>query len=208
MLSSVKNLFTKKQSKSPLFNVDKKTWEIEYINHQWDYLDSTPAERSRSAIIGMYCQLFSPNGKMLDIGCGFGTLFDFLNAQQKKKYLGIDISQQAINKAKNRKANFKNVDFNELITKNIYDIIVFNEVLFYMDEMNAFKKAINLLSKNGVIIVSQWKMKNYANDQRMWKISKNFFTSVDSIEISGKVKNSQLVAWRIDVLKVKNGYKQ
>jgi len=33
-----------------------------------------------------------PNGTVLDVGSGEGTLADFLPDHQKQKYLGIDIS--------------------------------------------------------------------------------------------------------------------
>jgi len=75
----------------PQLNITKNKWEKEFSAGKWDYLDSTPSERARSAIIGMYCQHFFPKGKILDVGCGLGTTTDFLIGSQKKQYLGVDI---------------------------------------------------------------------------------------------------------------------
>lgn len=40
--------------------MDRSEWEKEFLSGRWDYLDVMPAERARSAIIGMYCRHFSP----------------------------------------------------------------------------------------------------------------------------------------------------
>jgi 2-polyprenyl-6-hydroxyphenyl methylase/3-demethylubiquinone-9 3-methyltransferase len=185
------------------YKINRPTWEAEFSTGFWDYLDSSLRERARSAIIGMYCQHFSKGENILDVGCGLGTLTDFLNVSQKKKYLGIDISEKAIKKAKEyKKASFKNVEFDEFKTTKKFNIIVFGEVLYSMDEVKTFNKVLNLLSKDGKIIISQWKMKNGIRDKIIWKTSKKFFTLVDAIEMVGTEKGQQ-ITWRIEVLKRK-----
>lgn len=186
----------------PQLNIPKTQWEKEFASGRWDYLDSTPAERARSAVIGMYCQYFFPTGKILDVGCGLGTTTDFLNQVQKEKYLGLDISEEAMKKMQKNEVEFLNADFNNFKSKDKYDVIIFNEVLYYLDEVKALEKAKNLLSKNGKIIVSLYQMKNKQYDQKIWKIVKKLLKSVEAIEISGKVKK-QLVTWRIEVLEKK-----
>jgi len=77
--------------------VESDEWNKEFSSGRWSCLDENPAERARHAVIGMYCRKYFPSGNILDVGCGVGTLVDFLSDKQKKKYIGIDISSEAIN---------------------------------------------------------------------------------------------------------------
>ena len=100
-----------KMKNKPQLKVSKNKWEKEFSSGKWDFLDIVPGEKARNAIIGMYCRHFYPNGSILDVGCGLGTVVDFLSRAQKNKYLGIDISNKAIEKANYKKANFKILTF-------------------------------------------------------------------------------------------------
>jgi len=183
--------------------VDKEKWNKEFSKGRWSCLDSNPKERARHAVIGMYCQYFSPKGKILDVGCGEGTLTDFLSETQKKKYIGIDISSEAIKIAnKKRKLNFQRVQAEQFKTKNEFDIIVFNEALYYLDDIEILKKYSEFLKDKGIIIISLYRMKNKRYDKQIKKNSKKFFGTIDVVEISGRIKN-QNVIWRVEVLEKK-----
>jgi 2-polyprenyl-6-hydroxyphenyl methylase/3-demethylubiquinone-9 3-methyltransferase len=186
----------------PQLNVSKNKWEKEFSAGRWDYLDSAPAERARSAIIGMLCRYYYPKGKILDVGCGLGTAVDFLNTDQKEKYLGLDVSEEAIKRAGKKKMKFQVADFENFKSPKKFDVIIFNEVLYYMDENFAFYQALNILTKNGIIIVSLYQMKNKRYDKKIWKAGRKFFKTAEVIEVSSKVKK-QHVTWRVGVLKKK-----
>ena len=186
----------------PQLNIKKSKWEKEFKAGHWDCLNNDPKERARSAVIGMYCQSFYPEGRILDVGCGLGTTVDFLNTEQRQKYLGIDVSLEAIKKARNKKVHFQNIDFIEFKTRNKFDIIIFNEVLYCMDEAEAFELALKFLTKNGKIIVSLYRMNNKSYDRQIWRTSRKYFKSVDAVEIVGVVKR-QRVTWRVGVLEKK-----
>jgi 2-polyprenyl-6-hydroxyphenyl methylase/3-demethylubiquinone-9 3-methyltransferase len=183
----------------------KEKWEKEFYLGYWDYLDLAPTERARSAIIGMFCQHFFPAGKILDVGCGLGTASDFLNSIQKRKYLGLDISEEALKKARKKNVNFQNIDFADFDSKIKFNIIIFNEVLYYMDADDAFKHALNILEEDGKIIVSMFRMKNKMLFQKIWTASRKYFKLVDKIEISGVIKRQPLI-WRIEVMRKKFFY--
>lgn len=186
---------------NPQIGVSKKRWEREFALGSWDYLDSSPIERARHAIIGMQCQLFKPSGAILDVGCGEGTLVDFLNDAQKNKYDGIDISSAAIAKAqKKRKGNFVVADALEFLPKKKYDVIIFNEVLYYLDEIAVLKKYSGQLKNNGILIISLYRTKNHHYDERAWKHAKKYFTIVDSLELTGTAKKMKVI-WKIAVMK-------
>lgn len=188
----------------PHWVVSKNNWEKEFSDGKWDYLDTTPVERARSAIIGMLCQYHYPKGRILDVGCGLGTVVDFLNITQKKKYLGIDISEEAIKKARKKKVQFQVSDFIDFKSTNKFDVIIFNEVLYHMDEDLAFNRTLDILANNGIVITSLYQMNVESYGQPIKNASRKYFEGVDTIEIRGKVKN-QNVTWTVEVLKRKSG---
>ena len=76
------------------------------------------------------------NKKILDVGCGFGDLVEFLRLKvgNNFSYLGIDISKNMIKQAKKNHfgdhINFKNVNLNSLSNLDI-DISVLSGALTY-----------------------------------------------------------------------------
>ena len=72
------------------------------------------------------------NYSILDFGCGTGYLFEFLQKKNfKGKYLGIDISNEAINVAnknflKKKNATFKTQDIFTHPLKKKYDYVIIN----------------------------------------------------------------------------------
>lgn len=186
-------------------DLKKERWEKEYQNGCWDYLDSLPTERARSAVIAMFCQHYSPEGKILDVGCGLGTIADFLNKSQKGNYLGLDLSEEALKKASIKNVKYINVDFSKYKSVVKFDVIIFNEVLYYMDADDAFEHAVNILKEDGKIIVSMFQMKNKILFRNIWMASRKYFKREDKIEISGVAKRQSLT-WRIEVMRKKIFY--
>lgn len=95
--------------------------------------------------------------KILDVGCGDGTLALYLRTADND-ILGIDISDSSIQKA-NKKNPYCNVSFirtsfEEFQANNErFDAIVFVASIHHMDMVNAVDKAKKLLAKNGVMII-------------------------------------------------------
>lgn len=184
----------------PQIVTSKERWNHEFSQGKWNYLDSSPIECARSAVIGMYCRMFKPSGGVLDVGCGEGTLFDFINDIQKRSYTGIDISSVAITKArKKRKGDFHVTDAMKYAPKKKFDAIVFNEVLYYLDEVDTFQRYISLLKPNGIVIISLYRTKDLHYDKRIWKNAKRFFNIIDSMGITGIAKRMK-VTWKIAVM--------
>ena len=100
--------------------------------------------------------------KILDIGCGVGTI-DFYLATLKNVVTGIDISQNAISIAKQNTVNlglwkqlkFQRMNFPKIVPLDKFDTIICTEILEHIKEDKlAVVKIKNLLLKNGIVIAS------------------------------------------------------
>ena len=137
-------------------SVTKTEWDIQYKNNKWDYL-STLEETSRYCVISGYILQLDCK-KILDLGCGCGLLYNYLYKNQLELYTGVDISNVAIMQSKN--LNSKTVQFFEediAIFKpgESYDIIICNEVLYYLeDPQYIISRYLNFLRKHGRILIS------------------------------------------------------
>lgn len=101
-------------------------------------------------------------GRVLDIGCGVGTI-DFYLAKLGRTVTGIDVSRNSISIAKrnaeylklNRKIVFKVLEFPNKLPRGKFDIIICSEVLEHLkDDKIAIKKIKTLLSAKGILIAS------------------------------------------------------
>lgn len=100
--------------------------------------------------------------KILDIGCGAGTV-DFYLASQGHKVLGLDISERAVKtcgetaQALNLKdeLNFEKLNFPDERPSGVFDLVICSEILEHLkDDKKAVEAIFNLLRPGGVVIVS------------------------------------------------------
>ena len=113
----------------------KEQWDREYEAGKWSFL-GTLAEFSRFAVMAGYVRSFNRNAEILEVGCGTGVFFPYLQDVGFDRYRGIDLSEVAIETASERagaNASFAAADGHSYSDGTEYDFIVFNEVLYYFD---------------------------------------------------------------------------
>jgi len=187
-----------------VIKVSGDTWNLEYGKGKWTYLEKDPGEQSRNAIIAIYCKQFAVDGKLLDVGCGTGSLCDFLLDKQKENYLGIDISAEAIRLA-NLKRNLTYIieSAETFQSDEKFDIIIFNEVLYYVDYKKALKRFSEFLAANGTIIISVYKNPAISESlEKIWNVTDSMFETMEHT-ILCKKSNSGALWWDIKALKKK-----
>jgi 2-polyprenyl-3-methyl-5-hydroxy-6-metoxy-1,4-benzoquinol methylase len=131
-----------------------------------------------------------PNGSILDVGCGMGTLSDYINNEQRPKYLGLDISKEAVRIARTKRPGlaFKVANCESFVPRNKFDVVVFNEMLYYTDHLETMKHYIKFLSPNGIFVISIWYSKKveYLKNSIFADADKLFpKLSLGSIQVSG-----------------------
>lgn len=137
--------------------LDDATWDREYTEGHWAYLGDL-AEMPRYALIAGFMKFLQPAASVLDVGCGNGQLVDWVYRDNAQQYVGIDISKVAVEQARLKKvgqARFEVADGTNYRSEEKFDVIIFNEVLYYPSDpaavLNHYK---SLLNPNGAFIIS------------------------------------------------------
>ena len=94
------------------------------------------------------------NNSVLDLGCGTGVMETFLNL--KIKYTGVDISDVAINLAtQNNSGKYLCADISSYHTDCTFDVVLFNEILYYLnDPLGLLERFMKTVSNKGSIVCS------------------------------------------------------
>ena len=137
----------------------KEAWDQEYAGGHWKGLESMQELGHYSAIAG-YAD-FSEAKAILDVGCGHGVLARRLTRLGYQNYLGIDLSAEAIKEAsslnQDPRSTFAAADAWQFETEQAFDLIIFNECLYYLGEpRKIMRKYSKFLAPNGKFIVSMF----------------------------------------------------
>lgn len=113
-------------------------------------------------IIEILKKYIRPNTKVLDIGCGAGTI-DFFIASLGVKVLGVDLSKKAVQSCiesskvlnLNMATRFKVMDFPKEKPSEKFDYVLLFEVLEHLeDDLECLKRIQSLLKKGGILVLS------------------------------------------------------
>ena len=153
-------------------------WNTEFAEGRWDYIDSTPND-----CVYAFLKKYLRGGSLLDLGCGSGNTGAELEPNGYSNYTGVDISDVAIDKAKERSARVQRTDRNRYVQADIvhyvptsnHDVILFRESLFYVPlarTRTMLHRYRNYLKPGGMIMVRMCDRDKYSAIIRM--IESNF----------------------------------
>src|SRR5271155_544093 len=133
-------------------------WDREFSNGQWNFLDDTAGD-----CVYSHLERFSTNRRILDLGCGPGNTANEL-APVYLNYVGMDISEEALAKARRRteqngrshQNSFERGDFLSYVPSQKFDVILFREAIYHVP-LRKIKKTLDRFSEyltdGGVFIV-------------------------------------------------------
>ena len=196
-----------------LFQSESK-WNKEWKSGAWTYMETVAVERSRIAVIGgVFIPMFAnANASVLDIGCGEGSISDFLPDSQKQKYVGVDIAKEAIiaaKKARGPPLKFVHATAHQFVPQHKFDAVVFSDVLYYVEHEKVLKQYEGYLNPRGIIIISIFHQSEALMYEAIFKFARETFDKVDEIDVSGFTKKSkdgkvEKTAFHIEVYRIKD----
>jgi len=193
-----------------LFLDPKKQYSCAYFKNENDSLETAQNNKIQHIIKKLNIK---PNQRVLDIGCGWGSLALDIAKSTQCEMTGITLSKNQFNycvkKAKElnleNQATFKLIDYRQLNEKfdRIVSIGMFEHVgrKFYK---NYFKQIEKLLSKDGISLIHTIGSVNPPRDPHPW-ITKYIFPggyTPSLSEVTAPIEKAGLIVSDIEVLKM------
>jgi SAM-dependent methyltransferase len=140
-------------------SVKKRLWDRDFSGGKWDFIDNTAGD-----CIYPHLEKHAQGGDILDLGCGPGNTANELADGAYRSYIGVDISEVALEKAMKRtrengragKNSFIRSDFLGYAPTRDFDVILFRESLYhvpYGQVLTILEKYSKHLKKSGVFVV-------------------------------------------------------
>jgi len=137
----------------------QKQWDQEFADGRWDFIENTSGD-----LIYQYLEKYCQKGSLLDLGCGSGNTGCELAADAYETYVGVDISEVALNKARQRSGELQRNGRNQYFRSDIatyvpnqaYNVILFRESIYYIPEpkiTGLLERYSRHLKPGGVLIV-------------------------------------------------------
>ena len=116
-------------------SIKKLLWDKEYTGGKWHFTDDTAGD-----CVYPHIERHVRNGRLLDLGCGQGNTANELSATTYRGYVGVDISESALDQARTRTAangraeknRFVQGDFLGYTPTERFDVILFRESLYHV----------------------------------------------------------------------------
>jgi 2-polyprenyl-3-methyl-5-hydroxy-6-metoxy-1,4-benzoquinol methylase len=178
------------------FVVSQEYWDAEYAAGQWNRLRELN-QLGHYSIIAGYCHYLKPGGAILDVGCGEGILLDRLDPAKYSRYVGIDLSAEAIDQAASRqdaRIEFVQADARTFVPREAFDVVIFNESLYYLeDPVGVVRRFARLLKAGGILVIS---MNSTVSGAKIWKALRPHHTILDEVQ----VRHGSRPPWVVKVL--------
>jgi SAM-dependent methyltransferase len=143
-------------------SIKRRLWDREFTSTKWDFIDNTEGD-----CVYENLEKYGRNGSILDLGCGPGNTANELATSAYHSYVGVDISEAALEKARKRtivngragKNTFVQGDFVNYDPIEKFDVILFRESMYHVP-MGKIKHTLDRLSsylkEGGVFIVRMY----------------------------------------------------
>ena len=193
-----------------LFLDPKRQYSCAYFKNENDTLESAQNNKIQHIIKKLHIK---PNQKVLDIGCGWGSLAFDIAKSANCEVTGITLSENQYNYCKQKakehnldnQVNFKLIDYRELDEKfdRIVSVGMFEHVgrKFYKKFFNQVEK---LLKDDGISLIHTIGSVNPPRDPHPW-ITKYIFPggyTPSLSEVSNPIEKSGLIVSDLEVLKL------
>lgn len=157
--TKMKNILRRLRQSWGSSDAKRRLWNSEFADGRWDHLSETPGD-----CVYRYVEKYARGGSILDLGCGSGNTGNELDPTKYNRYLGVDISDVAVEKAVERSQRTGRAAFSAYVQSDIqtfipdgkHSVILFRESLNYVpssDIVPVLKRYVGFLDREGVIVV-------------------------------------------------------
>lgn len=150
--------------KRKILRLSRDRWNYQYARGQWEGLKQE--EDRFQAVIRIMRQLH-PHPQILEIGCGDAVLLRKMQPDTFASFTGVDISDVAIAAAKSLERDgtrFRAADMNTYQPDDRFDLIVFNESLYYTKQTVALLQRYEAFLKPGGCFIVTAVQNKYTKD--------------------------------------------
>lgn len=139
--------------------VKKRIWNKEYSEGKWNFIDNTAGD-----CVYPLLEKYAREGDILDLGCGPGNTASELPATAYRTYLGVDISDACLIKARARtnqtgrsdRNTFVQGDLLKYLPDHAFNVILLRESLYHVSKgriPSVLHRYSGYLKEDGVFIV-------------------------------------------------------
>lgn len=175
---------------------------------RWNYryalgkLEKLKSEESRIAAAATLLTRHVPRGRVLEIGCGEALLQQHLSPTDYASWVGVDISEIAIQRAQafaSDNVRYLVADMETLDPGGKFDAIVFTESIYFAaDSAKLLQRYSKFLNPQGVFIVSICRTKR---SEKVWADIHSVTTTLDAtVTHDAAVADSEFNRWDCEVL--------
>jgi SAM-dependent methyltransferase len=171
--------------------VKRVLWDQEFSSSKWDFMEDTSGD-----CVYSHLEKYTGGGDILDLGCGPGNTANELTSSAYRNYVGVDVSQTALDKAIKRtkengrteKNSFVCSDFLAYTPAREFDLILFRESMYHIpfgQVLPILEKYSKHLKRDGIFIV-----RLYAADIQTGKTKNRVTSKMDLIKGNYEVLES------------------
>ena len=188
-------------------------WDAEYAAGLHDRYDGL-SESARLGIVSAYAAKMAAGGAGLDMGAGAAVLAPLLSgAQAPARYLAVDFSQVAIDRGVEKLGSLQNgpaqaearCDSLENFTAGDerFDLIIFNEVLFFIEDAAAEVERYRRYLKPGGAVVISLHLPNrpesgaHQKFEKLWRALDPKWKTLDDVALESRTKKN---LWRLRLI--------
>jgi len=175
------------------FPADTTQWDKDYSTDELDFYAAF-RERARYAVLLGYLNAREAGLSILDVGCGVGLMRDRIPDHLVGRFCGCDPSAVAIQEAQDRA--WLNSEFHVEAMPSAalgeFDVIICNEMLYYVDDVDALLVRLASMLKPGGWLLSS--VTRHPGDSVLHEKLDRHFLRIDAVTVKSEVA---ALKWRL-----------
>lgn len=169
-----------------------------YSSGHLDYFAGIDELPRYSLLVG-YVMFLGGEPEILDVGCGQGLLRARLGGMGFARYVGVDPSPAAVERARVLVDERTEIVLGDVTDHTLalgtFDVVVCNEVLSVADDPVAVLDRVHgLLRPGGHLLTCTWR---HPGDQRLLRLVDERFTPIDAVDARNPGNPIALEGWRV-----------